>query len=100
MCYIAGNSNFKEKKLANIKKRGLAREDLIYIDDILTIASSDIEKRKAIYAEIYKILNDELPCIIVYQRSDMWAANSRLEGFHVTPYKEFTKNLWKVTIKE
>ena len=49
MCYIAGNSNFKEKKLANIKKRGLAREDLIYIDDILTIASSDIEKRKAIY---------------------------------------------------
>ena len=91
---------------SNVYKTGGPQNKYNYanpkVDELFIQGSkeTDFEKRKAIYAEIYKILNDELPCIIVYQRSDMWAANSRLEGFHVTPYKEFTKNLWKVTIKE
>lgn len=49
MCYIARKPDFSDKELKNIKKRGLKSNDLLGIDDILTIAHSDVNKRKIIY---------------------------------------------------
>lgn len=49
MCYITRNPGFTDKELGNIEKKGLTKDDLISIDDILKIATSNNEKRKVIY---------------------------------------------------
>lgn len=60
----------------------------------------DFDKRVKIYGDIYRIFNEDIPSIIVYQRSDMWAVNARLKGFKVSPYRYFSKDLWQVKIAE
>lgn len=61
----------------------------------------DIEKRKVIYADVYELMNEDLPYIFLYQRKDMWAVNSRVKGFddQITPYKRFTQSLHKLTLE-
>lgn len=71
--------------------------DQLWIDGV---AETDFNKRAEIYGDLYRILNEDIPVIIIYQRSDMWAVNSRLENFNVSPYRTFTKDLWKVTIAD
>lgn len=60
----------------------------------------DIEKRKAIYSQVYQILNDELPIIPMYQRYNMNVINSRIQGFDITPYYDFTNSLNQVYIAQ
>lgn len=71
------------------------------VDDLLQkgLQTLDVEKRKTVYADLYKELNDDLPNIYMYQRRDMWAINGRLKGFDISPYKDFTSSLYKVEIK-
>lgn len=71
--------------------------DKLWVDGV---AETDFNKRAEIYGNLYKILNEDLPLIIIYQRSDMWAVNSRLENFKVSPYRRFTQDLWEVTIAD
>ncbi len=56
------------------------------------------EERKPIYKEIYKILNEELPMLYIYQRSDMWAVNSRIKGIETSSFREPFFNLYKCEI--
>jgi peptide/nickel transport system substrate-binding protein len=56
------------------------------------------EKRKPIYKEIYKILNNDLPILYVYQRSDMWVANARIKNYELSSFREFFYNLYKAEI--
>ncbi len=56
-------------------------------------------KRTTILQGAYKIVNNDLPSIPLYQRKDLWAISSRVTGFDITPYKDFTNSLWKVQIK-
>lgn len=49
MCYISKKPDFTDKELLNIKKKGLSKDDLLGIDDILTVAHTNIKKRKNIY---------------------------------------------------
>ncbi|WP_418180582.1 SMEK domain-containing protein [Aliarcobacter lanthieri] len=49
MCYIAGEPDFTDRELGNIEREGLTKDDLISIDDIIKVATSNNEKRKAIY---------------------------------------------------
>ena len=72
------------------------------VDDLFAQARREIdqEKRSEIFKEIYRELNANLPEILVYQRSDMWAVNSRIKGLEPSPYKYFTSTLWKAEIAE
>ena len=65
------------------------------------LQETDTEKRKAIYADVYELINEDLPYIFMYQRRDMWAVNSRVKGFEnqITPYKNFTYSLNKLTLE-
>lgn len=65
------------------------------------LKETDIEKRKVIYQELYQVINEDLPYIFLYQRKDMWAVNSRVKGLEnqITPYKDFTASLYKVTLE-
>lgn len=73
------------------------------VDELLAkgLKETDIEKRKEVYKELYKELNKDLPYIFMYQRRDMWAINSRVKGFEgeITPYKDFTTSLYKLTLE-
>ncbi|MDO4721511.1 MAG: ABC transporter substrate-binding protein [Peptostreptococcaceae bacterium] len=72
------------------------------VDDLFDQARREIDqdKRGEIYREIYRELNANLPEILVYQRSDMWAVNSRIKGLEPSPYKYFTRTMWKAEIAE
>ncbi|MPQ43715.1 ABC transporter substrate-binding protein [Clostridium tarantellae] len=73
------------------------------VDELMEkgLRETDMNKRKEIYKELYTILNEDLPYIFLYQRRDMWAVNSRVKGFdnEITPYKDFTDSLWKLTLE-
>ncbi|MCM3785305.1 ABC transporter substrate-binding protein [Neobacillus mesonae] len=60
----------------------------------------DVEKRKEIYAKAYQELNATIPDILMYQRRDGWAINGRVNGLEITPYKDFTTDLYKAEIGE
>lgn len=71
------------------------------VDQLLAdgLKELDPEKRKPIYHELYKELNDDLPYIFMYQRRDMWPINARIQGFDFSPYKDFSSVLEKVQIQ-
>ncbi|GGH09287.1 ABC transporter substrate-binding protein [Paenibacillus segetis] len=50
------------------------------------LATTDIEERKKIYAEIYQLLNDELPVIFTSYKKTVYAYNGRIENVTVSPY--------------
>ncbi|WP_438434576.1 ABC transporter substrate-binding protein [Gorillibacterium sp. sgz500922] len=71
------------------------------VDELLAkgLTELDPEKRKPFYADLYKAINEDLPYIFMYQRRDMWAINSRIEGFDLSPYKDFYLDLTNISIK-
>ncbi|NSW91423.1 MAG: ABC transporter substrate-binding protein [Firmicutes bacterium] len=64
------------------------------------IKETNIEERKAIYKELYKVLNEDVPCFWIYQRSDMWVANARIKGIEISSFREFLYNLYKCEIAQ
>lgn len=72
------------------------------VDELFVKAKQEIDqqKRSELYKEIYREMNATLPEILVYQRSDMWAINSRVKGLEPSPYKYFTSSLWKAEIAQ
>ena len=60
----------------------------------------DLEKRKEIYAEAYQMINEDAPEILMYQRTNMLAINGRLDGWDITPYKEYQHSLNQVEIAQ
>lgn len=65
------------------------------VDELIEAGQKELnqEKRKEIYNEIYQILNEEMPVIFMYQRYNMNTINTRLQGFDITPYYDFTYSL-------
>lgn len=63
------------------------------------IKEIDQAKRKEIYNEVYQILNDEIPVILMYQRYNLNTINTRLTGFDITPYYDFANSLNLVTVE-
>ncbi len=72
------------------------------VDELIEKGQKEIDqaKRKEIYNEVYSILNEELPVILMYQRYNMNTINSRLQGFDITPYYNFTNSLNFVEIQQ
>lgn len=64
------------------------------------LAELTTETRKPVYKEIYKILNNDLPILYVYQRSDMWVANARVKGYQISSFREFFYNIYKCEISK
>lgn len=62
------------------------------------ISQVTIEGRKPVYKQIYKILNNDLPILYVYQRSDMWVSNARVKGYELSSFKEFFHSIYKCEV--
>ncbi|GGF94924.1 ABC transporter substrate-binding protein [Paenibacillus aceti] len=66
----------------------------LYFD---ALSTSDTEQRKKYYAEMYKILNDELPIIFTSYRKSYYAYNGRLDGVVNNPFAGFQDvNNWSL----
>lgn len=50
------------------------------------LSTTDKVQRKAAYQKVYQIINNDLPCFIIYQRSDLICYSSRLKTFQASPY--------------
>ncbi|MEA2524032.1 MAG: peptide/nickel transport system substrate-binding protein [Thermomicrobiales bacterium] len=58
------------------------------------------EERKAVYTDLAKILNDELPWIFLWSPNSLYAASNRLQGFVPPSYtdnKFWNAETWTVT---
>ncbi len=68
------------------------------VDDLLNKArtETDTAKRKALYDEIMKILNDEVPYVYLYHESNLLGFSTAVKGFTYVPDGLIrTANLWK-----
>ncbi|BFH65972.1 ABC transporter substrate-binding protein [Paenibacillus azoreducens] len=72
------------------------------VDDLMEKARKELDqnKRKELYKEMYQVINNDVPCIFMYQRRDMWPINARVKGFDLAPYKDFSYGLYNVEIPQ
>jgi peptide/nickel transport system substrate-binding protein len=63
------------------------------------LKESDIEKRKEIYNSWGKLANEELPYLYLNQNKELLAVNMRISGLNLAPYKEWTSEAYKLSIK-
>jgi peptide/nickel transport system substrate-binding protein len=101
----AGQTVDPTSDLAQTFKTGAIANDFQYsntkVDSDIAQAykETDQTKRKAILANAYKILNDDLPSLPLYQREDVWGINARISGVEPAPYRDLFMDLYKATIK-
>lgn len=62
------------------------------------LATTNLAERKQVYQELYKELNEDLPYIFMYQRRDMYPINARVQGISISPYRNYTYDLWQAEI--
>ncbi|MBP1906277.1 peptide/nickel transport system substrate-binding protein [Paenibacillus turicensis] len=60
----------------------------------------DLEKRKEIYKELYQEINKDVPTILMYQRSNMVTYSARVDGFDISPYKDYPYSLFQAQLQQ
>ncbi|MFC7678947.1 ABC transporter substrate-binding protein [Paenibacillus sp. GCM10028914] len=72
------------------------------VDDLMKKGKMtlDREARKEIYKQMYQEMNKDIPNMFMYQRRDGWVINSRVKGFDITAYKNFTYSLDQVELQQ
>ncbi|KOY15409.1 ABC transporter substrate-binding protein [Paenibacillus xylanivorans] len=63
------------------------------------LATTDIEERKAVYKQLYQLLNDELPVIFTSYKKTVYAYNGRIDGLSVSPYRGIATSLPEWSLK-
>lgn len=62
-------------------------------------AEFDTAKRAEIYKEWAKIMNAEIPHVIIAYRSEIWGINNRVEGMSIDTYATWDQSLKNITLK-
>ncbi len=62
-------------------------------------AEFDTEKRAEIYKEWAKMMNEEIPHVIIAYRSEIWGINNRVEGLYIDTYAKWDLSLKNITLK-
>ncbi|NMM62893.1 peptide ABC transporter [Clostridium sp. P21] len=60
---------------------------------------TDKAKRKEIYNKWAKLINEELPYIFLDQTKYLWGVSSRVEGMKISPFRDWTYDIYKVELK-
>lgn len=85
---VLGGSNavgFKNEENDKLLKQG--REEV------------DKNKRTEIYHKWDVLINEELPYIFLSQSKSLWAVSSRVKGMKLSPYRDWTYDINKVTLE-
>ncbi|SFS48691.1 ABC transporter substrate-binding protein [Paenibacillus sp. BC26] len=64
------------------------------------LATSNIEERKAVYKDIYKLLNDQLPIIFTNYKKSVYAYNGRIQNLSVSPFNGLAPSLPNWTLSQ
>lgn len=59
----------------------------------------DQAKRAEIYKEWAKIMNREIPHVIIAYRNEIWGINNRVKGMDIGTYSDFTNCIKNITIE-
>lgn len=62
------------------------------------LATTNIDDRKAVYKEIYTLLNDDLPVIFTNYKKSVYAYNGRIQNLSVSPFNGLASSLPKWTL--
>ncbi|QNK40054.1 ABC transporter substrate-binding protein [Caproicibacter fermentans] len=62
------------------------------------LAATTKEEMKTAYEKVYQLINKDLPCYFVYQRSDCIAYNTRVKHFKSSSYTGFWNNLQELEL--
>lgn len=57
------------------------------------LSTTDIERRKAVYQELFQLLNDELPVIFTSYKKTVYAYNGRIQHLSVSPFTGLSSSL-------
>jgi peptide/nickel transport system substrate-binding protein len=63
------------------------------------LKETDQTKRKAIYQTWAKLINEELPYIFLTQDKELWGISARVQGMRISPFRDWTSDMYKVTLK-
>lgn len=63
------------------------------------LATNDIEQRKKIYADIFKLLNDDLPVIFTNYKKVVYAYNGRIQDLTVSPFNGIASSVPQWNLK-
>ncbi|WP_410772336.1 ABC transporter substrate-binding protein [Fontibacillus sp. BL9] len=63
------------------------------------LSTSDIEQRKAVYKELFQLLNDELPVIFTSYKKTVYAYNGRIQNLSVSPFNGLSSSLPNWTLE-
>ena len=88
---------FKTGGAQNDGKYSNAKVDELY--DKIKL-ETDKDKLKALYAQLYKEINEDLPYIFLNQSEDLYVYNGRLKGLEFSPYVRYSRDLYKVSIED
>ncbi|QHT61296.1 ABC transporter substrate-binding protein [Paenibacillus lycopersici] len=64
------------------------------------LATSNIDERKAVYQDIYKLLNDQLPVIFTSYKKSVYAYNGRIQNLSVSPFNGLAPSLPSWTLSQ
>jgi peptide/nickel transport system substrate-binding protein len=58
------------------------------LDELLAagVATSDLDQRKAIYTDVARILNEDVPTLFLWSPNSLYASSARLQGFKAPAY--------------
>ena len=59
----------------------------------------DTEKRAVIYKEWAKIMNEEIPHVIIAYRNELFGINNRVKGMNIDTYVMFPQSIREVTLE-
>lgn len=86
-----GVANFHSKNVSSII-RGYGNDEIDELIDA-TIATNDIEERKAAFVELYEALEEDPPVILMAYTKVLSGTNARVEGFEPNGYRGISSSL-------
>ncbi len=72
------------------------------VDQLLleSVGTTDLNKRKAVYQELFKELTEDPPIILLNYRKSVAGYNSRIQGLEIDNYTGISSSLAKITIQQ
>ncbi|MDP4091435.1 MAG: ABC transporter substrate-binding protein, partial [Bacillota bacterium] len=64
------------------------------------LKETDADKRKDIYSTWGKLANEELPYLFLNQNKELLAANMRVQGLSLSPYKDWSENVYNLKLED
>ncbi len=86
--YVAGGFNasgYKNPAAMELVKKGKAE--------------FDTAKRAEIYKEWAKIMNEEIPHVLIAYRNELWGINTRVKGMELGTYTTFDQCIKNITLE-